>query len=192
MEGRHLRGWRFLRLLSQCSLQRKALTLSLCSSVSVVHPPPGISHCFLAVILRLLGPSWVVVYAPVLPVPFALVCGIWTLPSGWQVTETCRALQSTKHKVYKALWAARMDLPLVMLLSTGSRGKHYLFLCQGNCVHVCCQSCMCDSAHTGTHRYTSLPCADILAPPLSEKGWHLNLEEGCPARKGTGVGLFQK
>lgn len=124
--------------------------------------------------------------------PFALVCGIWTLPSGWQVTETCRALQSKKHKVYKALWAARMDLPLVMLLSTGSRGKHYLFLCQGNCVHVCCQSCMCDSTHTGTHRYTSLPCADILAPPLSEKGWHLNLEEGCPARKGTGVGLFQK
>lgn len=79
-----------------------------------------------------------------------------------------------------------------MLLSMGSRANTIYFCARVTVYMFVCQSYMCDTTHARTDRYTSLPCADILAPPLSEKGWHLSLEEGCPARKGTGVGLFQK
>lgn len=57
----------------------------------------------------------------------------------------------------------------------------YVFVCVRMCVRVY------------THTHTLLPCVEILAPPLSgEKGWRLDLEEGCPGKKGVGVGLLQK
>lgn len=72
-------GLEALGLCSQYSLQRKAPALSLCSSVSVVHPTPTRYFSVLpCVIPRLLGPSWVVVYAPVLPACALCPC-LWDL-----------------------------------------------------------------------------------------------------------------
>lgn len=46
--------------------------------------------------------------------------------------------------------------------------------------------CTCLSACECVHTHTPLPCAEILAPPLSgEKGWRLDLEEGVSCQEGS-------
>lgn len=48
------------------------------------------------------------------------------------------------------------------------------------CLSACECVCVC------THTHTLLPCAEILAPPLSgEKGWRLDLEEGVSWQEGS-------
>lgn len=78
---------------SLCSLHKKGsepLLFGFRSLAQTAAPPAALPR----------SPSClvppVVVYTPVLPRPFAPVCEMWTLPSGWQVTETCEALQSVK------------------------------------------------------------------------------------------------
>lgn len=144
---------------SQCSLSLHKKGSAIAPLGAWVLHTDG-SHCFLADFPKLPGSSWRVDYTPGLPRPFAPVYEIWTLPSGWQVTETCKALQSLRHKVYKVLWASGMDWPLVILPSTDPRGKPISLcepgeLCTCLCASTRCVHARCDSAHAHvcTHHF---------------------------------------
>lgn len=136
---------------------------------------------------KLPGSSWVVVYTPVLPRPFAPVCEIWTLPSGWQVTETCKAL--AKHKTqgvqgtvgrWDAL--ATCDTSQYRLQAGPER---YMFLSRGTVymlVHQLCTVWQCS-----THVHTTSLYRDPSSSLIWEKGW----QRGVLPGRGQGWGSFR-